>query len=156
MQALKEMRGTTTMYPDANFTMRFTYGHVKGYSPREAEYRSPFTTMKGMIEKHTGEKPFDAPQKLVDLQNARDFGRYSDSDSVVVNFLSTTDIIGGNSGSPILNANGEQVGICFDGNFRGPRQRFLLRLRHKPHDLGRYSIRVIRHRKIRRSKMGRG
>lgn len=119
MQALEEMRGTTTMYPDANFTMRFSYGHVKGYTPREAEYRLPFTTMKGMIEKSTGVKPFDAPQKLVDLQNAHDFGRYGDGDSVFLNFLSTTDIIGGNSGSPILNANGEQVGICFDGNFEG-------------------------------------
>ncbi len=119
IEALSGMRGTTTVYPDANFTMRFTYGHVKGYSPREAEFRSPFTTMKGMIEKDTGEKPFDAPQKLVDLQNARDFGRYGEGNSVVVNFLSTTDIIGGNSGSPILNAKGEQVGICFDGNFEG-------------------------------------
>lgn len=119
MQALNEMRGTATVYPDANFTMRFTYGNVKGYESREAEYRQPFTTMKGMIEKNTGVKPFDAPQKLVDMQNAHDFGRYGQGDSVVVNFLSTTDIIGGNSGSPILNANGEQVGICFDGNFEG-------------------------------------
>ena len=119
MQAMREMRGTSTMYPDANFTMRFTYGNIKGYTPRESEYRSPFTTMKGMIEKSTGEKPFDAPQKLVDLQNAHDFGRYGENDSVVLNFLSTTDIIGGNSGSPILNAKGEQVGICFDGNFEG-------------------------------------
>jgi hypothetical protein len=75
--------------------------------------------MKGMIEKETGEKPFDLPSKLVDLQNSRDFGRYGSGDSVVVNFLSTTDIIGGNSGSPILNAKGEQVGLCFDGNFQG-------------------------------------
>ncbi len=119
MQALKEMRGTTTMYPDANFTMRFTYGNIKGYESREAEYRAPFTTMKGMIEKNTGEKPFDAPQKLIDMQNAFDFGRYGEGSSVVVNFLSTTDIIGGNSGSAILNAKGEQVGICFDGNFEG-------------------------------------
>ena len=118
MQALTEMKGGT-VYPDANFTMRFSYGNVKGYAPREAEFRTPFTTMKGMIEKNTGEKPFDAPQKLIDLQNAHDFGRYGESDSVVVNFLSTTDIIGGNSGSPILNGNGEQVGICFDGNFEG-------------------------------------
>ncbi len=118
MQALTEMKGGT-VYPDANFTMRFTYGNIKGYQSREAEYRSPFTTMKGMIEKNTGEKPFDAPQKLIDMQNARDFGRYGEGDSVVVNFLSTTDIIGGNSGSPILNGNGEQVGICFDGNFEG-------------------------------------
>lgn len=118
MQAMFEMRGGTT-YPDANFTMRFTYGNIKGYQPREAEFRSPFTTMKGMIEKDTGEMPFDAPQKLKDLQAAQDFGRYGESDSVVLNFTSTTDIIGGNSGSPILNGNGEQVGIVFDGNYEG-------------------------------------
>ena len=119
MQALNEMRGTAIVYPDANFTMRFTYGNVRGYQSREAEFRSPFTTMKGMIEKDTGEFPFDAPQKLKDMQAAHDFGRYGEKDSVVVNFLSTPDIIGGNSGSPILNGNGEEVGICFDGNFEG-------------------------------------
>ncbi len=75
--------------------------------------------MKGMIEKDTGEKPFDTPQKLKDLQAAHDFGRYGQGDSVVLNFLSTTDIIGGNSGSPVLNGSGEQVGLVFDGNFEG-------------------------------------
>lgn len=119
MSALNEMRGTAVVYPDANFTMRFSFGNIKGYSPREAEYRTPFTTIKGIIEKNTGVSPFDAPQKLIDLQRAKDFGRYGEGDSVVVNFLSSTDIIGGNSGSPILNGNGEQVGICFDGNFEG-------------------------------------
>jgi hypothetical protein len=119
MQALNEMRGTAMTYPDANFTMRFSYGNVKGYQSREAEYRQPFTTLKGMLEKNTGEKPFDAPAKMFELQANHDFGRYGEGDSVVVNFLSTTDIIGGNSGSPILNGNGEQVGICFDGNFEG-------------------------------------
>jgi hypothetical protein len=119
MQALTEMKGVGTVYPDANSSLRFSYGNIKGYQAREAEFRSPFTTMKGMIEKDTGEEPFDAPQKLKDLQAARDFGRYGEGDSVVLNFLSTTDIIGGNSGSPIFNARGEQVGIVFDGNFEG-------------------------------------
>ena len=119
MQAMTEMKGTGTTYPDANFTMRFSFGNVKGYQSREAEFRTPFTTLKGMIEKDTGEIPFDAPQKLKDLQAAREFGRYGSGDSVGLNFLSTTDIIGGNSGSPILNGNGEQVGLCFDGNFEG-------------------------------------
>ena len=112
------MRGIAP-YPDANSTLRFSYGNIKGYSPREAEYRTPFTTIKGMLEKDTGINPFDVPQKLKDLQKARDFGRYASGDSVVVNFISTTDIIGGNSGSPILNGNGEQVGLCFDGNYEG-------------------------------------
>ena len=117
-QGLAEMRGVTP-YPDANSTLRFSYGNIKGYTPREAEYRSPFTTIKGMIEKDTGINPFDVPQKIKDLQKSRDFGRYGNGDTVVVNFLSTTDIIGGNSGSPILNGNGEQVGLCFDGNYEG-------------------------------------
>ncbi len=118
MQAMVEMKGMTA-YPDANSTLRFSYGNVKGYASREAEYRSPFTTMKGMFEKETGENPFDVPQKLKDLNSAKDFGRWGSGDTVAVNFLSTTDIIGGNSGSPILNGNGEQVGLCFDGNFEG-------------------------------------
>jgi hypothetical protein len=117
-QGLAEMRGNTP-YPDANSTLRFSFGNIKGYSPREAEYRTPFTTIKGMLEKDTGIKPFDVPQKLEDLQRAQDFGRYGQGDSVVVNFLSTTDIIGGNSGSPILNGSGEMVGLCFDGNYEG-------------------------------------
>ena len=117
-QGMAEMKGITP-YPDANSTLRFSYGNVKGYTPREAEYRTPFTTIKGMLEKDTGINPFDVPQKLKDLQKAKDFGRYGQGDSVVVNFLSSTDIIGGNSGSPILNGNGEQVGLCFDGNYEG-------------------------------------
>ena len=117
-QGMAEMKGVTP-YPDANSTLRFSFGNIKGYAPREAEYRTPFTTIKGMWEKDTGVNPFDMPQKLKDLQTKRDFGRYGQGDSVVVNFLSTTDIIGGNSGSPILNGNGEQVGLCFDGNYEG-------------------------------------
>lgn len=118
MQALTEMKGGP-VYPDANSSLRFSYGNVKGYTSRESEYRSPFTTMKGMFEKDTGVNPFDAPQKLKDLNAAKDFGQFGSGDTVGLNFLSTTDIIGGNSGSPILNGNGEQVGLCFDGNFEG-------------------------------------
>jgi hypothetical protein len=117
-QGMAEMSGTRP-YPDANSTLRFTYGNIKGYSPREAVRYSPFTTIKGMIEKDTGVNPFDVPQKIKDLQNARDFGRFGSGDSVVVNFLASTDIIGGNSGSPVLNGYGEQVGLVFDGNYEG-------------------------------------
>ena len=117
-QAMAEMRGTTP-YPDANSTLRFTFGNIRGYSPREAEYRTPITTLTGMFEKDTGVNPFDVPQKIKDLYKARDFGRYGENNNVVVNFLATTDIIGGNSGSPVLNGNGEQVGLVFDGNYEG-------------------------------------
>lgn len=118
MQGMSEMDGTRP-YPDANSSLRFTYGNVKGYKPREAVTYSPFTTIKGILEKDTGVVPFDAPQKLKDLQGAKDFGRFGSGDSVVVNFLATTDIIGGNSGSPVLNGFGEQVGLVFDGNYEG-------------------------------------
>lgn len=118
MRGISEMKGVTP-YPDANFTQRFTYGYVKGYSPREAVIYTPFTTLKGVLDKDTGVFPFDVPQKLKDLQNTKDFGKYGVGDSVPVNFLSTNDIIGGNSGSPVLNAKGEQVGIAFDGNYEG-------------------------------------
>ncbi len=117
-QGMAEMKKSTP-YPDANSTLRFTYGKVKGYSPREAVSYAPFTSLKGIIEKETGVYPFAVPQKLKDLQKAKDFGRYGFGDSVPVNFLATTDIIGGNSGSPIMNAYGEQVGIVFDGNYEG-------------------------------------
>ncbi|MCC7307892.1 MAG: S46 family peptidase [Acidobacteria bacterium] len=117
-QGMAEMKGITP-YPDANSTLRFSFGNVKGYAPREAEYRTPFTTMKGMWEKDTGINPFDMPQKLKDLQAKQDFGRYGQGDSVVVNFLCTADIIGGNSGSPVFNGKGEQVGLVFDGNYEG-------------------------------------
>ena len=117
-QGMAEMTGVQP-YPDANASLRFTYGEVKGYSPREAVMYSPFTTLKGTIDKDTGIFPFDVPQKLKDLQKSKDFGRFGVGDSVPVNFLATTDIIGGNSGSPILNGNGEQVGIVFDGNYEG-------------------------------------
>lgn len=106
-------------YPDANRTLRFTYGEVRGYAPREAITYSPFTTLAGVVEKDTGREPFDVPAKLRQLYRSRDFGPYAVGNDVPVNFLSTTDIIGGNSGSPILNGRGEQVGIVFDGNYEG-------------------------------------
>ncbi|HKS26959.1 MAG TPA: S46 family peptidase [Pyrinomonadaceae bacterium] len=106
-------------YPDANRTLRFTYGEVKGYVPREAISYSPFTTLAGVVEKDTGREPFNVPAKLKQLYRAKDFGQYGVGGDVPVDFLSTNDIIGGNSGSPILNGRGEQVGIVFDGNYEG-------------------------------------
>jgi hypothetical protein len=118
VQGMTEMKGTKP-YPDANRTLRFTYGEVKGYVPRDAAIYLPFTSLSGVIEKDTGREPFDAPEKLKQLYRARDFGSYGVNGDVPVDFLSTTDIIGGNSGSPVLNGRGEQVGIAFDGNYEG-------------------------------------
>ncbi|MGZ8844479.1 MAG: S46 family peptidase [Pyrinomonadaceae bacterium] len=120
VRGMSEMRGIKP-YPDANRTLRFSYGEVKGYVPKDAAIYQPFTNLSGVIEKDTGREPFDAPEKLKQLFRARDFGPYAtpDGQNVPVDFLSTTDIIGGNSGSPILNGRGEQVGIVFDGNYEG-------------------------------------
>ena len=118
IQGMTEMRGTKP-YPDANATLRFTYGDVKGYVPKDAAIYQPFTHLSGVVEKDTGSEPFDVPAKLKQLFRARDFGIYAEGQDVPVNFISTTDIIGGNSGSPILNGRGEQIGIVFDGNYEG-------------------------------------
>jgi hypothetical protein len=102
--------------PDANGTIRFTYGPVKGYSPRDAVLYLPQTTLKGVIEKDTGSFPFHVPDKIKALYQAHDYGRYRDAglDDIACCFLNTTNVTGGNSGSPTLNARGEQVGIIFD------------------------------------------
>jgi len=120
LRGMSEMRGGIP-YPDANRTLRFTYGEVRGYIPHDAAIYEAFTNLSGVIEKDTGREPFDAPEKLKALYRARDFGQYAtpDGQNVPVDFLSTTDIIGGNSGSPIMNGRGEQVGIIFDGNYEG-------------------------------------
>lgn len=118
LQGMSEMKNKKP-YPDANATLRFGFGNVKGYKPREAVTYTPFTTLKGILEKDTGKEPFNAPEKLFKLQNDKDFGKYGQGDTVPVNFLSTIDIIGGNSGSPVLNGAGEQIGIVFDGNYEG-------------------------------------
>lgn len=102
--------------PDANGTIRFTYGPVLGYSPKDAVEYLPQTTLKGVLEKETGTFPFAVPAKLKELWEAKDFGRYADArlKDIPVCFLNTTNVTGGNSGSPTFNAKGEQIGIVFD------------------------------------------
>lgn len=106
-----------TVYADANSTLRVTYGNVKGYSPQDGMQATPFTTLEGISAKHTGEEPFNSPQKQLELIKSKSYAEYKDSalNSVQVNFLSTVDTTGGNSGSPTMNANAEFVGLLFDG-----------------------------------------
>ena len=119
ISALREMDTIKKFYPDANSTMRVTYGNVRDYKPGEAILYDYYTTINGVIEKEdpTNDE-FIVPKKLKKLYKDRDFGRYSDNDgNLRVNFISNNDITGGNSGSPVINAWGEIVGTAFDGNW---------------------------------------
>ncbi|QSX29372.1 S46 family peptidase [Shewanella cyperi] len=105
------------VYADANSSLRVTYGNVKGYSPKDGMFAVPFTRLEGITAKDTGVDPFDAPKKELELINAKQYGDFhvKSLDSVPVNFLSTVDTTGGNSGSPTLNGRAELVGLLFDG-----------------------------------------
>lgn len=108
------------MYPDATFTMRVSYGKVADYKPRDAVQYDYVTTMKGVLEKYKpGDYEFDLPANLIALAQKKDFGQYKDARTadLVVGFITTNDITGGNSGSPVINGNGELIGLAFDGNY---------------------------------------
>lgn len=108
------------MYPDATFTMRVSYGKVAAYNPRDAVHYDYVTTAKGLLEKYVpGDYEFDLPKAVVDKVKAKDFGQYKDArtGSLVTCFITTNDITGGNSGSPVINGNGELIGLAFDGNY---------------------------------------
>jgi hypothetical protein len=114
-----EMHPTKLPSPDANGTMRLTYGRVLPYNGKDAVSFKEYTTSKGIIEKYVpGDIEFDAPKRLIDLMKARDFGQYADKDGELhICFLTDNDITGGNSGSPVINARGELIGTAFDGNW---------------------------------------
>ncbi len=106
-------------YPDANRTLRIAYGSIIGLDPRDAVHYSPITTVKGIVEKHTGEEPFNAPKVLLDAIARGNFGDTIDPQlkTQSVNFLTNLDSTGGNSGSPILDADGKLIGVHFDSNW---------------------------------------
>ena len=117
--ALREMMPDKTQYPDANFTMRLTYGTVQDYDPKDAVTYKYYTTLQGVVDKYIpGNYEFDVPQRLIDLNNKKEFGRYASPKGYMpVCFLTNNDITGGNSGSPVMNGNGELIGLAFDGNW---------------------------------------
>ena len=114
-----EMRKGEAIYPDANSTMRLTYGQVLPYSPRDAVEYLYYTTLDGVMEKEDPSNwEFEVPARLKELWKNKDFGQYGlPNGKMPVCFLSNNDITGGNSGSPILNGNGELIGLAFDGNW---------------------------------------
>ena len=120
LKGILEMNKGKKMYPDANFTMRVSFGNVKSYSPKDAVKYSHICTLSGVLEKYkAGDYEFDAPIKLIELAKAKDYGQYADATAkdIVVSFISSNDITGGNSGSPVMNAKGELIGLAFDGNY---------------------------------------
>lgn len=119
IRGLGEMKMPVPSYPDANFTLRLTYGNVKAYSPRDAVSYKYYTTTDGILEKENPEdREFVVPAKLKELIQNKDFGRYAMADGTMpVCFLTTNDITGGNSGSPVINGEGQLIGTAFDGNW---------------------------------------
>ncbi len=117
-KALNEMISERHLYPDANFTMRLTYGSVQGYEPRDAVVFLPHSTHQGILEKVTKQGSiYETPERLIELLSVSDFGMYGTDGVLPVSFLSDLDITGGNSGSPVLNSRGELVGVAYDGNW---------------------------------------
>lgn len=119
VRGLCEMYAPTLKSPDANFTIRLTYGNVKAYSPKNGVNYDYFTTLEGVMEKEDPTNPeFVVPAKLKELYEKKDYGRYAMKDGrLPVCFITTNDITGGNSGSPVMDADGHLIGAAFDGNW---------------------------------------
>ena len=122
LKGIMEMNpaAVSKMYPDANFSMRVSYGSVKSYNPRDAVHYDYVTTSKGILEKYVpGDYEYDLPAKQIELLKKKDFGQYIDKNrkDLVIGFITTNDITGGNSGSPVIDGSGNLIGLAFDGNY---------------------------------------
>ena len=118
LKALLQKNKGALIYPDANSTMRISYGQIQNYSPKDGITYDVKTTIDGMVAKYQpGDDEFDLPQSLLDAYAKRDFREYGENGTLAVGFISNNDITGGNSGSPVLNGNGELIGLAFDGNW---------------------------------------
>ena len=120
MKALMDVFPNERFYPDANSTLRVNYGLVQGYEPKDGVYYTTQTFLKGVMEKYVpGDYEFDVPQKLQDLYNTKDYGQYGENGKMPVNILSTNHMTGGNSGSPVVDADGNLIGLAFDTTGEG-------------------------------------
>ncbi len=120
MKAQLELNKEARNFPDANSTLRVTYGKVKGYEPKDATIYKPFTYLDGVLEKYIpGDYEFDVPKKLIDLYNAKDYGVYGSNGKMPVCFIGTNHTTGGNSGSPAIDAHGNLIGLNFDRVWEG-------------------------------------
>jgi hypothetical protein len=120
MKAQLELNKDSRIFPDANSTLRVTYGKVKGYEPKDATLYTPITYLEGIMEKYIpGDYEFDVPSKLIDLYKTKDYGPYGENGKMPVNFIGTNHTTGGNSGSPAIDANGNLIGLNFDRVWEG-------------------------------------
>jgi len=120
MKGILELNKGARIFPDANSTLRVTYGKVKGYEPKDATIYKPFTYLDGVMEKYVpGDYEFDLPKKLIDLYNSKDYGPYGVNGKMPVCFIGTNHTTGGNSGSPAIDAQGNLIGLNFDRVWEG-------------------------------------
>jgi hypothetical protein len=120
MAAQIEFDKDRVFYPDANSTLRVAYGNVMGYKPKDAVYFTHYTTLKGIMEKDNPEIfDYDVPDRLKELYEKKDFGRYTQDGEVPVCFIANNHTTGGNSGSPVINGDGQLIGVNFDRAWEG-------------------------------------